>query len=152
MNPTIQKLSNQHLDEFVALVRLFEQVFEWEQNAVPGRAHLQKVLENPSFLVFVAKVEQQLVGGLTVHVLPRYDSEKPSAYIYDLAVSPDWQRMGIGQKLIATLNDYCEQNGFDEVFVQAETDDTHAVNFYRKTPITDELQASHFTYTLPQKH
>jgi len=58
-----------------------------------------------------------------------------------------YQRKGIGKKLISALCEYCSKNGFNEVFVQAETADTQAVNFYRTTPISDELQATHFTYS-----
>ncbi len=49
--------------------------------------------------------------------------------------------------LITSLNDYCEKNGFNEVFVQAETADLQAVNFYKTTPISSELMATHFTYS-----
>ncbi len=79
--------------------------------------------------------------------MDRYDTEKPFAYIYDIAVLTGFQRKGIGKLLIAGFNDYCEKNGFSEVFVQAETDDIEAVNFYRTTPISSELRATHFTYS-----
>jgi aminoglycoside 3-N-acetyltransferase I len=98
----------------------------------------------------VAKTKEKVIGGLTAHVLDRYDTEKPSAYIYDIAVLTTQQRKGIGNLLIATLNDYCKKNGFSEVFVQAETDDHQAVNFYRTTPNTHELQATHFTYSFDE--
>jgi aminoglycoside 3-N-acetyltransferase I len=71
--------------------------------------------------------------------------------VYDLAILPNYQRKGIGKKLMSTLNEYCEKNGFNEVFVQAETDDFQAVNFYRTTPISEELNATHFTYSFNKK-
>jgi len=150
MNVEIQILTDKDTDSFSELIKIFEKVFEWENFSPPTNTHLQRLLNNKSFLVFVAKTNNSLLGGLTAHVLDRYNTEKPSAYIYDIAVSPPFQRKGIGKLLIATLNDYCEKNGFSEVFVQAETDDHQAVNFYRTTPNNSELQATHFTYSFDE--
>ena len=150
MNVEIQILTPEDTDCFSELIKVFEKVFEWENFSPPTNSYLQRLLNNKSFLVFVAKTNHSLLGGLTAHVLYRYDTEKPSAYIYDMAVSPQFQRKGIGKLLIATLNDYCKKNGFSEVFVQAETNDHQAVNFYRTTPNTSELQATHFTYSLDE--
>ncbi len=135
------------INDFSKLIRVFENVFEWKNISLPNQLHLQKIIDNPNFIAFVAKVDNQLIGGLTAHVLDRYDLEKPSAYVYDLAILNDYQRKVIGKTLMTALNEYCGENGFSEVFVQAETDDFHAVNFYRTTPISEELQATHFTYT-----
>lgn len=143
----IEILSDKDINDFSNLIKIFEKVFEWDNFSLPTTTHLQRLLKNESFLVFVAKTNHQLVGGLTVHVLDRYDTEKPSAYIYDIAVLPNYQRKGIGKLLIETLKDYCERNGFSEAFVQAETDDHQAVSFYRTTPNTNELLATHFTYS-----
>jgi aminoglycoside 3-N-acetyltransferase I len=147
MSVEIIKLTPTNIDDFSDLIKVFANVFEWEDFVLPRRDHLQRLLGNPNFLVFVGKTDKQVVGGLTAHVLDRYDTEKPSAYIYDVAVITNLQRKGIGKLLIASLNDYCKQNGFDEVFVQAETDDVQAVNFYKSTPISSELNATHFTYS-----
>lgn len=151
MDIQIKKLASDDIEEFSDLIKVFEEVFEWNNFVFPSNLHLQKVLRNPSFMVFVAKKDEKIIGGLTTHILDRYDSEKPSAYIYDIAVLTDFQRQAIGKLLISTLNDYCKNNGFSEMFVQAETEDTQAVNFYRTTPMSSELQATHFTYSLESK-
>jgi aminoglycoside 3-N-acetyltransferase I len=145
MDVKIIRLTHTDIDPFTDLINVFKEVFEW--SSVPTKTHLQKVLTNPTFGVFVAKADGKLVGGLTVHILDSYETEKPSAYIYDLAVLAEYQRQGIGKSLIVAVNDYCRQLGFGEVFVQAETDDEQAMNFYRTTNISSELQATHFTYS-----
>lgn len=147
MDIEIRKLNPTDIDNFTDLIKIFEDVFEWENFTIPKSKHLQRLLDDSNFLVLVGKVDKKIVGGLTAHVLHRYDTEKPSAYIYDIAVITKLQRKGIGKLLIATLNDYCIKNGFNEVFVQAETDDIQAVNFYKTTPISNELKATHFTYS-----
>jgi aminoglycoside 3-N-acetyltransferase I len=88
-----------------------------------------------------------VIGGLTVYLLHHYVSPQPIAYIYDVGVMPNYQSNGIGKKLIDYLSQYCREKGIREDYVEAETDDMQAVNFYRTTPISSELQATHFTYT-----
>ncbi|MDX3912993.1 MULTISPECIES: GNAT family N-acetyltransferase [Olivibacter] len=70
------------------------------------------------------------------------------AYIFDLAVASLWQRQGIGNALIMHTKSYFRQNGYSEVFVQADKIDDYAVDFYRKTNPTEEEDVLHFYYTL----
>lgn len=147
MDIEITKLTRNQLSSFISLIHVFEKEFEWEHFVLPSGNYLQTVLDNPSFIVFVAMLDKEVVGGLTAHVLNRYDSEKPSAYIYDIAVLENQQRKGIGKLLIKTLSDYCVANGFSEAYVQAETDDLQAVNFYKSTRFTGEMNVTHFTYS-----
>jgi len=147
MELEIIKLKSTDINDFMDLLKVFKEVFEWENFSFPRSQHLQRVLENAHFLVFVAKANNKLVGGLTARILDRYDTERPSAYIYDIAVSTAQQRIGIGKSLIATFTNFCKKNGFSEVFVQAETADTQAMNFYKTTPVSSEIKATHFTYS-----
>ncbi|WP_373331192.1 GNAT family N-acetyltransferase [Salmonirosea aquatica] len=134
--------------DFQALLRIFEKVFEWQNVKPPQIGYLEKIMGNPNFKVFVARQESTVIGGLTVHILENYEVGLPSAYVYDLAVATEYQRKGVGKKLMAAVMEYGRQNGFREVFVQAEADDDQAVDFYRSTPVSGELQATHFFYIL----
>jgi aminoglycoside 3-N-acetyltransferase I len=142
----ITKLNAEDITSFVELISIFKEVFE-NDNAIPQEKYLSKLLENPDFFVIVAKHNHEIVGGLTVFVLQVYDSEKPLAYIYDVGVKPDYQGKGIGKSLIAYLCEYCKQNNYYEAYVEAEADDIEAINFYRKTNYSYEMQATHFTYS-----
>ncbi len=148
MNLEIKKLSGDDLDDFIGLLKVFNAVFEMENITFPTDNYLKKLLEKPEFMVFVAKHNQQVIGGLTAYILDGYYSEKQVAYIYDLAIDTNFQRMGIGKKLISTIKTYCSEMGFEEMFVQAETVDEHAIEFYRNTGRTEELHAVHFSYSL----
>lgn len=117
----------------------------------PGATHLQKLLDNNKFLAIVAKAETSIVAGLTIYVLDQYYSEKKLAYIYDLAVLGNYQRMGIGRQLIEFAKEYCEKNGFEELFVQADKADDYAIDFYRSTKPTVEEEAFQFSYHLSTK-
>src|SRR5688572_28261592 len=96
----IKRLQKGDLNEFVDLVNLFEEVFEMKNFSIPDAKHLQNLLNRSDFNVFVALKNDIVVGGLTTYVLEQYYSEKPLAYIYDLAVDTNFQRHGIGKRLI----------------------------------------------------
>lgn len=148
MNPTVQILTPKDLDKLNDLISVFEKVFEMEPIQRPDRTYLHKLLSKENFMAIVAVSENKVIGGLTIYVLDRYYSEKPSAYIYDLAVRTEYQRKGVGKKLIAFTNDHCRQNGFAETYVQADKQDTDAIDFYRLTNPTLESEVVHFTYNL----
>jgi len=142
----ITKLKTSDTADFKSLIEIFNHVFE-NNLQVPDTTHLNKVLSNPDFMVFVVKTNGKVVGGLTVYVLHQYYNHKPQAYIYDVGISPDYQRKGFGKALMQAVCNFCEQNGFESGYVEAERDDTDAVNFYRKTKPGNEMNAVHFTYT-----
>ena len=79
-----------------------------------------------------------VTGGLTAYILPKYYSDSSEVLLYDLAVKPENQRMGIGKKLIQTLKEYCSSKGIQEFFVMAHEEDGHAIEFYRSTGGTGE--------------
>jgi aminoglycoside 3-N-acetyltransferase I len=92
----------------------------------------------------------KVLGGLTGYILHNYYSTKPTAFIYDVGVLGDYQRKGVGKELITYLTEYCKENGFEQAYVEAETDDTQAVNFFRATSFSNALQATHFIYSFEE--
>jgi aminoglycoside 3-N-acetyltransferase I len=148
MEIEIQILQSNNITELNELISVFEDVFEMENFERPGQPHLQNLLSREHFFAVVAKNGNKIIGGLTVYILDQYYSEKRLAYIYDLAVLAEYQRKGVGRKLIEFTNEYCRQNGFEEVFVQADKVDDYAIDFYRSTKPTGEEQVVHFSYRL----
>lgn len=146
MDIEIQKISNNDLHGLTDLIEVFVEVFEMEDFVYPGKNHLGRLLQKENFFAVTAKIDNIVVGGLTVYVIDQYYSTKPLAYIYDLAVLTAFQRKGIGKKLIDFTNNYCRQKGFEEVFVQADKVDGYALDFYRSTQPTNEEQVVHFYY------
>ena len=134
-----------------ALISVFETVFEMEPFKRPEENYLHKLLSKENFIAVVAFSEDKVIGGLTVYVLDQYYSKKPLAYIYDLAILSEFQRQGIGKKLIAFTNDYCKQNGFAEAYVQADKPDDYAIEFYRLTNPSLEAEVIHFAYNLEEE-
>ncbi len=144
-----KKLGFEDISHFENLIALFGEVFEMKEFSIPNSEYLYRLLGKENFHVFVALKEGSVIGGLTAYTLNQYYSEKPLAYIFDLAVAKRWQRQGIGNTLIIEAKSYFHRSGYSEVFVQADRIDNYAVDFYRKTQPTEEEDVLHFYYLLP---
>lgn len=112
MNIEIKKLEGQDVSHFEALVNVFEEVFGMDNFLMPDRSYLQSLLENEHFMVYAAFFGEQVVGGLTAHILPSYYFQSSEVYIYDLAVDAPFQRKGTGRKLVDALNRIAAPWGF----------------------------------------
>jgi len=113
------------------LFQLFGDVFGQGDKFAPHQGHLRNLLKNPSFVCFAALHKDEPVGGLTAYSLQMYNSDSAELFIYDIAVRPEFQRMGVGKRLVSAAQAYCTQNGIKQMFVDANEADTHALDFYR---------------------
>jgi len=152
MNLELKILQANDLEDFKTLLQIFEEVFGMQNFTLPSEQHLRKLLNKETFYALIAKTEDQIIGGLTVYVIDQYYSERPWAYILDLAVLENYQRKGVGRKLIAFTNQHFKEKGFEEVFVQADEVDAYALDFYRLTQPTEEEKVRHFYYKLTPDH
>ncbi|HSH66590.1 MAG TPA: GNAT family N-acetyltransferase [Bacteroidia bacterium] len=147
MNINLIKLNVQNINQFIELIKMFEMVFEMKNFAMPDKTYLQKILEKEDFIAFAALDGNEVVGGLTAYTVEQYYSHQPLAFIYDIAIKNKYQRMGIGKKLIFSLAEYCKMKGVEQMFVLADSEDRHAVEFYRSTKAT-ESNVINFDYYL----
>lgn len=147
-NLTISKLNKEDLPTFENVVSLLAEVFERENFSMPDSKHLKKVLGKKDFMVFTAHSDTQVIGAITAYTLDQYYSKKPLAYIYDLAVHTNYQRQGVGKKLVEALNNYCKSKDYEEAYVQADKEDDHALDFYRALNASREDEVVHFSFTL----
>jgi aminoglycoside 3-N-acetyltransferase I len=113
-----------------ALFSLMAAVFEEECGPLSD-GYLDRLLAREEFWALAAFDGDQIMGGLTAHVLPMTSAETAELFIYDVAVRRDRQRSGVGRRLIADLRDRAAAVGIEVLFVPADNDDTHALDFYR---------------------
>lgn len=146
MDIEIKILQADDLEDFNVLLTVFDIVFEYEQYQRPHEEHLLKLLRNSTFYAIVAKSENKIIAGLTAYTLDQYHSTRPVLYIQDLAVLTEYQRKGVGKKLMAFTKTFCRENEFQEMFIQAEKIDDYAVEFYRTTKPTGEMEVFYFYY------
>lgn len=128
---TVRQLTHTDAELFAQLVHLFHTVFENDPAIVAPITRLHQLLTSPLFVVFAVFADDQLVGGCTTYILPSYTSTNAELLIYDLAIHPDFQRRGLGTRLIHALRHYCTQHQIPLFFVLAHADDEPAVEFYR---------------------
>ena len=134
-------------EEFQGLLEVFREVFDWEESEFPDSSYLANLLGNPQFLVLVAKAEGKIIGGLTAYILPSYQTRKSSIFIYDLGVATNFQRQGIGKKLLYSLLDYAKKHRIQDVFVDTELEDNEdALAFYQKTGFDNQAKVVQYTY------
>ncbi len=94
-------------------------------------SYLDQLLGRDEFWAVAAFAGDDIIGGVTAHTLPMTGTESSEIFIYDIAVRSDYQRNGIGRHLMAAVCEQAFQAGVEEVFVPADNDDAHALDFYR---------------------
>lgn len=131
------------------LFQLMAEVFEKECASLSDE-YLGRVLSLDWFWVLAAFRGNELVGGLTAYVLPLTRIEASEVFIYDLAVREAYQRQGIGRLLMAAVREEARTQGIHEMFVPADNEDEHAIDFYHA--IGGEASAvTFFTFSIPSK-
>lgn len=144
------QLSVNNLEELVKLIKLYENVFEMEPFQYPSHDYLEKILKNENTIFVVAKYEEEIIGGLTAHQLASTYFEANEIYVYDLAVHLEFQRKGIGTRLIEELKKISCSKGDKEIFLQADIKDEYAIDFYKKIGGVPE-NVIHFSFTCKKK-
>jgi aminoglycoside 3-N-acetyltransferase I len=130
LNIHTQRLTAADRAQARAMFLLMAAVFE-EPGAPLSDAYLDRLLARADFWAIAAFVDGAIAGGITAHTLWMTRAQSAEILVYDLAVRPELQRRGIGQRLIAALRQAAAREAITNVFVDAENEDTHALDFYR---------------------
>jgi len=94
-------------------------------------AYLDELLGRPWVLAFAATDGGRAVGGLTAHLLRMTAYEDTEVSIYDVTVADDYQRRGVGRRLLGAVNDEASKLCASNVFVLADDVGAGALGFYR---------------------
>ena len=109
---------------------LMSEVFG-EKQASLSDEYLNILLTRPEFWAFAVICNGAIVGGLTAHTLMMTRFEGAEVFLYDIAVDPDHQCRGFGRLMVNMLRREARRIGIQTVFVPAEDEDTHALEFYK---------------------
>jgi len=112
------------------LFTMMASVFDSEAEELSD-GYLVRLLRRDDVWAYAALSEGEPVGGLTAFTLPLTTAEGAELFIYDIAVLPRWQRRGVGRALISALRVDAANAGIAVAFVPADSEDTHALDFYR---------------------
>ena len=127
---TVRRLGTADVEEARRLFLLMADVFENATEPL-GDGYLTRMLGSEAFWALAAYLDGDLVGGLTAHTLPMTVRETTEVFIYDVAVRETHQRRGVGRALMAEMCALAAASGAKAVFVPADNEDTHALDFYR---------------------
>lgn len=132
------------LDVLRELTKVFTLAFETTYDV--SDQYLSEMLENESTVILGAFEETTLVGGVVAFEFSPIHGAK-EMYLYDIAVHPDFQKKGIGRKLMSQLKQVAQSRGVETIFVEAESEDDHAVKFYRSIG-GEEVLVNHFNFVV----
>jgi len=131
MEITVRRLAADDLEDARTMFALMAEVFEEEHEPLSDR-YIERLLGRSEFCALVASSGTEIVGGLTAHVIPMTRAETSEVFLYDVAVSAEYQRRGIGMRLVKELLMWGSRAGASEAFVLADDEDIHALDFYRE--------------------
>lgn len=94
-------------------------------------AFLDALLGRSDFWALAAYAGDAMAGGLTAHLLPMTRAASFELFIYDIAVLDEHRRKGIGRALVEHLRAEAARANVESVFVAADDEDEHALDFYR---------------------
>ncbi len=112
------------------LFHVLAEVFGQECEALSD-GYVNRLLAREDFWAIAALADDQIVGGLTAHTLPMTTAESSEVFLYDIAVRRNHQRTGVGRRLVDELQEQAAASGIKLVFVAADHEDVHALDFYR---------------------
>ena len=84
---------------------------------------LKKIKSNPSHVIFVAILDDKIVGSTTMLIEPKFiHNGGKVAHIEDVVVTKEYQGKGIGEKLIRSLLDYAKKNNCYKTILDSSDD------------------------------
>lgn len=103
MNSKIIPMAAEHREQIIQIIEALPDWFDFDARtrAMPIDLQFQEV--------YVAEVGAQIVGFITLYIA------EGRVNIGWLGVHPDHHRMGIGGQLVKAAEDFCRQNGIDEL-------------------------------------
>lgn len=84
--------------------------------------------------IFVAEVEEKIVGMITVHPYwpaPIYE-EREEAYINDIIVHPDYRGRGIARKLVEAVQEWASERAIAQIRAGVISGNPQALAFWEK--------------------
>lgn len=130
MTIRVERLSTGARERARVLFRTIAEVFA-EDSEDLGDSWIDALLTKDDFWALAALEGDDVVGGLTAHTLPMTRAPGSEVFIYDIAVRTEHQRKGVGRALVEELRALAAARGIDDVFVAADNEDVHALDFYR---------------------
>lgn len=112
------------------LEALYEIELECFREEAFPRYYIASFLDDPDFITLVITVGGEVVG----YVVAKVDvfMGKRMGHIYSIAVKQAYRRMGLGSRLLRTVEEALRERGAKVCYLEAREDNIAAINFYHK--------------------
>lgn len=139
---SISRLTSANVKEMRELLGVFAETFcdaKTYGSAVPTDDYLMRLLAKDTFIVLTAFHKGSVVGGLAAYQLEKFEQARSEIYIYDLAVTEPFRRIGLATSLIERLRRIGVTCGAHVIFVQADYGDDPAIALYTKLGTREDV-------------
>ena len=117
------------IDEYELVLRM-EGIF-WE-NFIE-KDSTKRFLKNPMNWLYACILDNKIIGFAYGYELNRLNTLKNMMYIHAVSILPEFQRQGIGTKLMDELKKSCKENGIFKIFLFTQKSNIGACSLYEKT-------------------
>jgi len=93
---------------------------------------LALLLESNHAVVFVAELENQIIGMCSLQILISTAQGSKVGLIEDVIISKNHQKQGIGNQLLETVKNWAMQQGLTRLQLLADKTNQNALDFYQK--------------------
>lgn len=103
------------------------------------------IYQNPKFGVFVATVDEKIVGYMIVRIVdgkPHFEGQRAYRYLYlhEIGVADDYQNRNIGEKLFKYSLDFARENQASSIELGVWEFNQEAIRFYEKLGFTTKTR------------
>lgn len=128
----IRNLTKQELTDASLLLNEYRKFYEQPSDLDAATQFLSERLDNKDSIVYIAIIEEELVGFVQLYPTFSTVSLKVAYILNDLYVKPSARQKGVAQALINHCYDYCEQNSARYITLETSVTNKNAQKLYEK--------------------
>lgn len=121
---------------------------EDRRNNVNRTTHLQQALANRACYFILCLVEAKPVGYLSAYCFPDVENADFHVYLFDIVVTEQFWRQGIGTGMIEVLKQHCRADQVSRIWVGAEINNEAAQRLYVRTGAQKSETSIEYIYQL----
>lgn len=130
----IRKAQTNDIDSMVELIAIiFSIEADFQVDVAKQRRALEMFFEYPSGrCLFVTEYQQNVIGMCSVQLLLSTAEGGWKALVEDVVIAREYQRLGIGRKMLAVLEEWAVSQGAKRLDLLADLNNNKGLSFYHK--------------------
>lgn len=136
-----------HLDDLADLFDQYRQFYEQDADFEGCKEYLHERLTNDESIIFIAQGDEgEAIGFTQLYSSFCSVARQPTLYLYDLYVSPNARRQGVGRALMKGATEYAKEHNAVRLSLQTAHDNASAQALYES--LGYEKDTHFFAYDL----